>query len=147
MKTRKERRTLYRPHGLHYKLMLVLMAITVLTITTGEYISGDKVVITGMTLSFFLTICTMVVHQLYPLGYLGEVKTLPAIIALVVPYIFILLEFILLYFVSANVGSVIHFMDVVKVLWTYTAYAIITAIYFERNEVVIKPMELPEEVA
>lgn len=145
MKAKKEKRSKYNPHGFHYKFMIGLLALTVIVITTGEYVSGERVVISGMTLSFFLTILTMAVHQMYPLGYLGEVKTLPAIIALVIPFVFIISEFILLYFVSANVGSVVNFVDVIKVLWAYTAYAIVAGVYFERNEVLVRPLEIVEE--
>ena len=134
----------YNPRGLLYKAMLLSMAFTIAAIVSGEYISGDKVVISGMSLSFLAMMVVMGVHQMYPKGYLGEVKFIPAIIAIVLPYLLTFMEFLILHFVSRNFGSVVNYADVFKVLGFYTVYAVFAIIYFNKNEVVIKVIEEEE---
>ena len=136
----------YNPRGLLYKAMLLSMAFTIASIVSGEYVSGEKVVISGMSLSFLAMMIVMGVHQMYPKGYLGEVKFIPAIIAVVLPYLLTFMEFSILHFVSRNFGSVVNYADVFKVLGFYTIYAVLTMVYFNKNEVVIKVIEEEEAI-
>ena len=71
---------------------------------------------------------------------------MPAIIAVVLPYLLTFMEFLILHFVSRNFGSVVNYTDVFKVLGFYTIYAVLTMVYFNKNEVVIKVIEEEEAI-
>ena len=143
MKTSRRKKD-YNPKTFTRRMASIALIIWISSVLAGDFYVG-KLKFSGMTLGWFICICSLSLHYLYLKGAFHPVSTWQCLLTTISPFAVIGVELIVMYFMGKNVGSKIFWPDFIRSIICMAAYQLLAIIYFMKTEVTMNHSKLYED--